>query len=142
MLAVIQKSGSWIIYHAGRRGAFLAFLTVLDIVYGYSLIVLPRASLHLSLVLPLHAWGWIWVGTAVCCASGIFLQRDRVPYAIAALVKTAWGLTFAWLWYQGLPEWPSVVIWLSFALVVILVAGWPEKTVFADPKLPRISEKL
>lgn len=132
----------WIIYHAGRRGAFLAFLTILDSVYGYSIIELPRAAFHLDLIIPVHAWGWLWIGTAGCCASGIFLRTDRIPYSIAALMKAAWGLTFAWVWYQGPPEWPSVVVWLSFALIVTLVAGWPEKTVFETPPMPYISEQL
>jgi hypothetical protein len=139
---VLRKAGTWIIYRTGRRGSFLAFLMILDAVYGYSLIELPRGASRLDLILPVHVWGWVWVSAAGCCASGILLRKDRVPYMVAALLKAAWGLIFAWLWYQGLPEWPSVVIWIAFALIVVLVAGWPEKTVFVDPDLPSISEKL
>jgi hypothetical protein len=139
---MIRKVVNWVIYRTGRRGAFLAFLMILDAVYGYSLIMLPGTTIHPNLILPLRAWGWLWIAAAVCCASGILLRKDRIPYSVAALLKTAWGLTFAWLWYQGLPEWPSVVVWLAFALIVLLVAGWPEKTVFADPSPPKVPEKL
>jgi hypothetical protein len=114
---------------AGRRGAFLAFLAVLDAAFGYSLLTVPRAGIgSYDFVLPVHAWGWAWIGTGVICALGVAARSDRVAYTMAALLKATWGLTYAWLWWQGSPSaWVSVAVWLSFALVVVLVAGWPEE---------------
>ena len=119
----------------GRRGAFLAFLAVLDAAFGYSLLTVPRAALaRADFILPVHAWGWTWIGTGVICASGILARKDRVQYTAAALLKTAWGLLYAWLWWQGVPAaWVSVTVWLAFALVVVLVAGWPEEAAPPPP---------
>lgn len=130
------KVVAWARQHAGRRGAFLAFLTVLDLAFGYSLFALPRAALHnLDILLPVPVWGWIWIGTGTACASGVFLRSDRVQYTLAALLKTAWGLLYAWLWWQGVPgSWVSVALWLSFALTIVLIAGWPEQTTLNQPE--------
>jgi hypothetical protein len=117
-----------VLQHAGRRGAFLGFLAILDLAYGYSLFSFPRAALQgINIGIPIEAWGWIWIVTGLVCATGIFLRSDRVQYTFAALLKTAWGFLWAWLWWQGEPNsWASVAVWLSFAMTIVLIAGWPE----------------
>lgn len=114
---------------AGRRGAFLAFLAVLDAAYGYSLLATPVALRgHLGLLLPWAVWGGLWLAAAAVCASGVFAHRDRIQYAFAAAFKTAWAVLWAYLWLaQHVPlGWVSVVVWLVFAGAVLVVAGWPE----------------
>lgn len=114
---------------AGRRGAFLAFLTVLDAAYGYSLLATPAAErAQLDLLLPWPAWGGLWLATAAVCASGVFAHRDRVQFTAAAAFKTAWAGVWGWLWLaRHIPlAWVSVAVWLAFAAVVLLIAGWPE----------------
>jgi hypothetical protein len=125
-----MKVVTWIRQHAGRRGAFLVFLAILDLAFGYSLFSFPRLAFQgIDIVFPIDAWGWIWIATGIVCATGVFLQSDRVQYTMAALLKTAWGLLYAWLWWQGVPHsWVSVALWLSFALTIVLIAGWPEST--------------
>jgi hypothetical protein len=79
--------------------------------------------------LPLHTWGWIWMVTGIICATGIFSKNsDRIQYSTAALLMTCWGALYFDLWVvQHAPgAWISVVVWFSFALTVMLVAGWPE----------------
>lgn len=129
---------TWVREHAGRRGAFLAFLAVLDLAFGYSIFSVPRAALQtIGILLPVPVWGWIWIGTGIVCASGVFLHSDRVQYTLAALLKTSWGLLYAWLWWQGVPNsWVSVTLWLSFAMTIVLIAGWPEHTTIIAPELP------
>ncbi len=132
----------WLLAHAGRRGAFLAFLAVLDFAFGYSLLVVPRFPAEsFDFVIPLHAWGWAWITVGAVCAAGVPARRDRVPYTLAAVLKTAWGLGYAWAWWQGAPNaWISVTVWLCFALTVTLVAGWPEPIVIIRPDPPRLPE--
>jgi hypothetical protein len=116
------------IWHAiGRRGAFLAFLVVLDVMYGYALLAAPTGKTP-DFFLTLDAWGWIWIGTGVFIATGILVGRDIAQFTAAALLKGAWGLLYADLWIvQRQPgAWVSVVIWLSFSLTVLVIAGWPE----------------
>lgn len=128
----------WVRWHAGRRGAFLAFLTILDFAFGYSIFSLPRVVFqHIDTVLPIHVWAWLWIAAGVVCASGVFMKTDRVQYTISSVFKTAWGLLYAYLWWQGVPSaWPSVAVWLSFAMTVVLVASWPEQVRLTIPKRP------
>lgn len=114
---------------AGRRGAFLAFLAVLDYLYGWSLYTSPLPQQHsLDLLLPWQAWGIAWLTAGGICTAGVLMRRDRVPYAAAVLIKTAWGLLYLSLWLRGTyyRGWVSAVIWLCFAAAVLVIAGWPE----------------
>jgi len=134
---------AWFLAHAGRRGAFLGFLAVLDLAFGYSLLIVPRfPGKSFDFVIPLHAWGWAWIAVGIACVAGIFARQDRVPYTLAAVLKAAWGLTYAWVWWQGAPNaWISVTVWLSFAVTVMLVAGWPEPVKLTHPDPPRLPER-
>jgi len=123
---------------AGHRGAFLTFLTVLDCLYGYSLLSAPPAVFGgYYLLLPLTTLGWIWIGAAIFLSTGIFLRTDRAHFAVAAVIKGAWAAFFVNLWYQGLPRaWISVVLWAAFAGIILIVASWQEPVKFIDPPPP------
>ena len=123
----------WVRHRIGRRGAFLAFLALLDGIYGYYLIY-PPATLPIQArtfpLLPASVWGWWWVGTGVICLAGAFMRSDRVAYGFAAMLKAAWGLRFAYLWYLGVPlAWISMTVWLVFAFIILIISGWPEEIV-------------
>lgn len=135
----------------GRRGAFLAFLAILDTAYGYSLLQPPArpgaaagaaAARSQYPILPERAWAVIWLAAAAVCASGILARSDRVQYAAAATLKVAWAARSAWLWHLHVPlAWISVTVWLAFAATVIIIAGWPEPgrpPVFPPPPRPGV----
>ena len=114
---------------AGRRGAFLAFLSLLNWAYGYSLLTAPAVQRRAAdLLLPWTAWGVLWTAMGFVTAAGIFARRDRVSYGAAVTFKTAWGLVQLDLWFgHNVPRaWVGAVIWLGFAATVLIVAGWPE----------------
>ena len=120
---------------AGRRGAFLAFLMVLDLAYGYSLLVTPAKQRTLDLLLPWEAWGVIWIAVGMLCATGIFVFGwDRLAFPAAAVLKVVWAGLFAEVWItQKYPlGWVSVVVWLAFAGAVLIIAGWPEELKLAE----------
>ena len=120
---------------AGRRGAFLLFLALLDTAIGYSLLTAPPAeTAALHLVLPLPVWAWAWLTVSAACAVGAFLHRDRAAYAAAAGIKAAWaGITGrAWLLYHIPQGWVGVIFWAAFAVTVLLISSWPE-----EPPPPR-----
>lgn len=125
---------------AGRRGAFLLFLAVLDVSYGYALTAMAVGPLKRapSYLLPVHAWGWIWIGTGAVVATGVLASRDWPQFTLEAALKATWGLLWVDLWIaQGVPGgWVSIVVWLSFAVTIILVGGWPEAPP-PDPLLRR-----
>lgn len=123
---------------AGHRGAFLSFLVLLDVLYGYSLLSSPPATFagyYLPLSLP--AMGWIWIGVGIALSTGIFLRNDRLHFALSAMFKTAWAGLFVNLWWQGLPRaWVSVVLWAAFAGIVLVVASWAEPVTVINPPPP------
>lgn len=113
----------------GRRGAFLLFLALLDILYGWSMLVTPIPGPDLHLILPLDAWGWIWIGTGIYLIPGALIKRDRSFFALAAFLKAGWAGAWVSVWLSDpfIPRaWVSVVIWAAFAGVVLVVASWPE----------------
>jgi hypothetical protein len=112
----------------GRRGATLLFLAVLDVLYGYSQLATEAPARAFDLLLPWEVWGWIWIGAGLFIATGIFARQDWPQFTVAAGLKLCWGLLFirVWLIDDVARGWVSVVIWLCFALFVVVVAGWPE----------------
>jgi hypothetical protein len=115
----------------GRRGAFLAFLTVLDVCYGVALLTTMVRALkyvHPDLFLPLSAWGWIWIGVGCFVFTGLLADRDIIQFTAAALLKGVWAVLYADLWLVQHQDsaWISAVVWLSFSLTVLVIAGWPE----------------
>lgn len=113
----------------GRRGLFLAFLAILDVIYGYFVLNPPPGSPgQYYPLLPEDTWGILWLVTGTACALGIFTRRDRIPYTMGALMMTAWGLRYAYLWYLGIAyAWVSTAVWLAFAFTIVVIASWPEE---------------
>lgn len=125
----------------GRRGAFLIFLAFLDFVYGYYLVYPPPQAPAITRyfpVLPAEFWGGWWIATGVLCIAGAFMRSDRIAYGMAATIKAAWGLRYIYLWYLHAPlAWVSATIWMIFAGVILVIAGWPEEIV----NLPDLPER-
>jgi hypothetical protein len=118
-----------LLHRVGRRGAFLAFLAILDWAYGSSLIAAPAPNRQaLNLLFPYPVWGWVWIGVGVICAAGVPVVFDRVSFAFAAMLKFCWALLFTDVWLAGhlARGWVAVIVWLAFGLTVLVVAGWPE----------------
>jgi hypothetical protein len=114
----------------GRRGTFLAILALIDFGYGSGLIsgYVPLFAHGTTMVFPLVAWGWIWVTVGVICLTGVPLRHDRIQFAVAALLKTAWAALIAVAWLEnGIPGgWTSVAAWGGIAMLVLLASGWPD----------------
>jgi hypothetical protein len=117
---------SWIERHVGRRGAFLLFLALVDLLYGYSQLTTPTSIVE---VFSSTTWGWIWIGIGVVLTAGAFVHRDRAAFGLAAFIKAAWAGMWVDVWISDahVPRaWVSVVIWGAFAGVVLVVSTWPE----------------
>lgn len=113
----------------GRRGAFLLFLALVDILYGYSMMVAGSPAIKLDLILDSTAWGWWWIATGIACLAGALLDRDRLFYGLAAFTKAAWAMTWVNVWIQdpAVPRaWVSVAIWGGFSGIVLVISTWPE----------------
>lgn len=125
---------AWWAIRVGRRGEFLLFLTLLDLLYGLSLCRPVAAAAQspttafLAEVMPLAAWGLLWLAVGAVCLTGAFVVADRFAFAAAAGLKVLWGSMFLIGWLAGVIErgWVGAVIWLVFAGVVARLASWPE----------------
>jgi len=118
----------------GRRGAFLLFLALLDFVNGYALLFpTPRAStnptyIFLASVLPLQGWGILWASVGAVCLVFAFRRNDAPGYAAAVFIKILWALIFllGWVFADVERGYLSAVIWGVLALILPLIATWPE----------------
>lgn len=113
----------------GHRGAFLLFLSLLDILMGYNLTTATAQDMGpLNFILPVHTWGAIWMGVGAFLLTGVFARRDRLHFGVAATLKTGWAAVFVNVWFfQHIPEeWLNIVLWAAFAAICLVVSSWPE----------------
>jgi hypothetical protein len=118
----------------GRRGSFLLFLSLLDFIYGYSLLFPTPRSLtnpttqFIIEIAPLTIWGVLWLAVGVICLIFAFRRKDTIGFAAAMFLKVLWGFTFLIGWLLGAVErgFLSSAIWLAFAAALAVIAGWPE----------------
>ncbi|MBO2461660.1 hypothetical protein [Actinomadura violacea] len=128
----IQHAARRACLRVGRRGTFLLFLALLDWVYGASLCghyarISPTYQFAAQ-VLPLHAWAAVWVGVGLVCGAFAPARNDQLAFGAAIALKIVWGGLglLGWL-VEDIPRgYVSAVIWMAFAGVVLLIAGWRE----------------
>lgn len=118
-----------IISKLGRRGAFLLFLSLLDILIGFSLWTAePRPLFFLTM----DVWAGMWTAVGVVLFVQAFQKFDRIAYTLAAMLKFLWGIMYfnAWV-FHGLPRgWVGATVWIAFGCAVLVVSSWPE-----DPRI-------
>lgn len=131
----IRRGWRFVAEHVGHRGAVMAFLTMLDILFGYSLGVEPGPQANYNLVLSLHAWSLVWFGVGVLLATGISATRDKFHYGIAVALKVAWSIVLlrAWMFEGYARGWVTALIWGGFAVLIFIIASWPEGSIRKKP---------
>lgn len=120
--------------HVGKRGRFLLFLALLDVVYSFSLAVPGEATrataqfIWLASIAPLWAWSAAWGAVAVILLWQAFSRRDIIGYAAAWALKVGWGVVSLGGWLFGDVErgYVAAAIFLVFAWIVGVIAGWAE----------------
>lgn len=118
----------------GRRGCFLVFLSLLDVIYATSLYSPPaeaRRSTALAFIAglaPLWLWALAWFIPGVLCAIQAFMRSDKVAFAAAIAIKVLWGSVYVLAGGIGHVQraYVGATVWLAFALVVGLISTWPE----------------
>lgn len=121
-------------HRIGRRGAALLFFFILDFFNGWSLLdPLPESrqshgTQWLASVLPLEAWGAIWLFVGLLCLIGALIRTDVVAWVAAMSIKVMWGLLWLLGWMLDGVErgWVFAAFWLALAALVALLAGWAE----------------
>jgi hypothetical protein len=118
-------------HHIGRRGAALLCFGTLDVIYAISL-AFPgpngrgAAPRWYGSILPLWVWAIWWLVVAVVCTIGAFRPCDRAGFAAAIGIKIWWGTLGLVGWVLGEVPVSTAGIWLGLAVLVALIAGWPE----------------
>lgn len=121
--------------HIKRRRFFLLFLFVLDVVYAYSLFTPGLAAMaptyiFLSHIMPLSMWASLWGFVGISCLIFAFRKDQTLGFAFAMMIKVLWAFIFllGWMFADVDRGYLSTVIWGGFAIVVGLIATWPEPT--------------
>ena len=127
----VHRLWRFVANHVGHRGAVMAFLTLLDLIYGYSLGVEAGPLAHTNLGLSLHIWSLIWIAVGVILATGISANRDKIHYAVAVMVKIAWASVMlrAWLFFDYPRGWVVAVIFGGFGALIFVISSWPEGSI-------------
>lgn len=113
----------------GRRGAALLFFTLLDAVYCYGLLTIPRplAPFYawMATIAPLGAWAACWGLVGAVCLVYAFQVYDTPAFMAAVSLKVGWGLLSLFGWLLGAIDrgYVQAVVWLAFAAFVYLIAG-------------------
>jgi hypothetical protein len=121
-------------HHVGHRGSALLFFALLDLVYGFGMVVAPAETLasptyaFLGRLVPLQMWAGIWLSVGLVCLVQAFMQFDRLAFACASALKLAWGLAhlIGWLIADVPRGYVSAAIWLAFAGFVQVISTWRE----------------
>lgn len=116
-----------------RRGAALLVFASLDAVYAVRLATAaPHDSAFytwLDHVVRLPAAAVPWAAVGVLCAVQAWTRGcDRAAFAAAIGIKSLWAGLHAVAWVAGgaADGWSAAAVWAAFAVVVWLIAGWPE----------------
>jgi hypothetical protein len=130
----VKAQIGWLQRHVGRRGAFLLWLAVLDLVYAYSLLSPPPSAMtnaltvYLASICPLAVLGVAWGAVGLICVVTAFLRADRLGFAAAICIKCVWTSLFIIGCFAGVERaYLSAAIWGTLAALVWIVVGWPEK---------------
>lgn len=119
----------------GRRGAILGAYGTVWALIGWGQIVEPQPDQRgLTLLLglmPLQAWGGLWItagAVAIVCA---FLPQGRDTPGFVALIAIVlpWMLGYLASWWpMGVfPRgWAAAVVWCAITVPVGVVVGWRE----------------
>ena len=116
-------------HRVGRRGLALLVFAAIDIVMAVRLITTPQHATQF------YTWLWIlpplaaaWAFVAVVCLVGALSGQDRVAFVAAIGIKVLWCTLYVCGWALGqvTDGWVSAAVWGGFAVVVWLIAGWPE----------------
>jgi len=136
------KSLTRAITYLGRRGASLLFFALVFVVTGWSYLNLPASfngrgtNFELMLeLLPLHAWGIIWIAAGIICVFGSVIKLfDYLAFFLGSAVLTIWGFGLAvlGLMNRGTHPYLGAVIYVAFAVFMIVISGWPEETTPED----------
>ncbi|MFF5445503.1 hypothetical protein [Streptomyces sp. NPDC012888] len=118
----------------GRRGAILSCYGLVWLLYGYGQITTPqpdqRGLQTLLALMPLTAWGWVWIAAGVVALVSAWAPpgRDAAAFYVLPLIVVPWMASYLVAWLLGdYPRgWVAAAVWAVITVPVLVTAGWPE----------------
>ncbi len=120
----------------GFRGAILLCLTVIDVIYGLTL-VMPSEETRAGSAyawraefMPTECWGALWITVGVFLVTQAWTVTKRAGYAVAIAIKLVWMVVCVGSWALG-PVPASQAFALGglvggFALIAFVCSLWSE----------------
>jgi hypothetical protein len=130
----MQRQPGRLVSLVGRRGYFLLFLALLDMVYAFS-IAFPSRQARISATFrfldeagSLYFWASLWAAAGLACLVFAFRKTDWPGFAAAMAIKALWAVMFLFGWaFVGIDRgYLTATIWGAFGLLVWLISTWPE----------------
>lgn len=114
-------------YRVGHRGAFLLFLTLLDLLYGFAMVTNQVSDVPITF-LSWHEWGMLWMAAGVFIFTGVASKVDKAQYTVAIILKTAWAAALIVDSWDNhiVGGWVDAAVWGMVVAVVFLISSWPE----------------
>lgn len=135
----------------GKRGAVLVLHGLIFFLIGWSYLTAPDIVARTRTFGFIPEWidppllGIPWIASGVV---SIFFAidwswtSDRWGFMAATMMPLFWSLLFLTGWINGYNPlaWISAVLYLGYALIIMVVAGWPNPTRPVDVKLPKLPD--
>lgn len=103
----------------------LAYLPMSDYASGD----LPRALEMLNTLIPIQAWGGIWLIASITCIMRAFSKNDSLVWGILVGLMVIWGLGYSYGWIESIAagnpnrEWVSSASYLGPALIIAVLSA-------------------
>jgi hypothetical protein len=111
----------------------LLILAAFDVAIAVSVFTVPSQSASSyagqAIILPLRAWGYVWCVMAGLMVFQAFSKRDRMAFVLMSAMKLAWacGFLISFFYYDAPRAWLQAATYATFAALVLVIVGWPEK---------------
>lgn len=131
----------------GRRGACLLIFGFVPFMIGLALTTnpvdrsgRPRMVPVLAFIAPGTFWSVLWMvlGFVVMLTAFAPERIRQYGYALGYGLPGFWAAAYVFSWCFGLlpTGWISAVVYLGYALLVTMIAGWPEEDLTPYPVAP------
>lgn len=122
-------TGGWrrLLLAAGHRGLALAVFAAVCAAYGTGLLLGYTPTFAKAGHWPVSVFGWVFIGVAAACLTGVTRADDRWQYATAEAWVACWFALLVSFW-NGPVGWAGAVSWLGVGALLLVASGWPDWT--------------
>jgi len=120
----LRRLRDYVVSHVGRRSGLLLIFAITALFYGAGLLAGYEPTFNNALDLPVHLFGYMFIGAALIAFLGIIFRWSKVPYATSVAVAFFWAGLLAVFWANPF-GWTAAMSWVGIALMCFYAATWP-----------------